>query len=380
MRKGYKIELLEAYEFKKSKDLFCDFIDLFSGIKANGETKSIRMFGKLVSNSLYGRFGLKFYSLDSRIVNKKDLFNLEQQHSCIYKELYGDNYYVRFNKMPLNVCHPDFLEKYKGVLKDDYNTESSVQIASAVASYARILLYNYMCDTGAKLYYTDTDSIYVDRPIDPKYIGNDLGLMKNELADANYTVEKDYKYFWRDGLFLQPKVKMLRKRKCLYRTRKRKDGYRLTFKGFSLKYIKNVPSYRKIWKIFKTVLSKESRDKKLYEFEQQKIRVNMNGLKIETCIRGLKLNNNFNKRHRLYNINGKWVDTSPLYIYDNIVDDVKTYKKKLKKYPRIYFLYKNLLLLSLTGFVVLSLSGLFFFSLLKSCNRKDQTLMSMHGI
>lgn len=37
-------------------------------------------------------------------------------------------------------------------------------------------------------------------------IGDGLGLMKNELADSNYSIEKDAQYFYSKGLFIRDKV------------------------------------------------------------------------------------------------------------------------------------------------------------------------------
>jgi hypothetical protein len=43
------------------------------------------------------------------------------------------------------------------------------------------------------LYYTDTDSIDIDHPLDPKYVGTELGKMKLE-------------HIFKEAVFLAPKV------------------------------------------------------------------------------------------------------------------------------------------------------------------------------
>jgi len=43
-----------------------------------------------------------------------------------------------------------------------------------------------------KLYYTDTDSIYIDKPLDSKFIGSELGQLKleNVFNEATFLAPK----------------------------------------------------------------------------------------------------------------------------------------------------------------------------------------------
>lgn len=62
--------------------------------------------------------------------------------------------------------------------------KSHVGIASAVTSYSRIEMIKFkvaLAKLGLKLYYTDTDSIFVDGELPQHLVGNDLVLMKDEL-------------------------------------------------------------------------------------------------------------------------------------------------------------------------------------------------------
>ena len=64
------------------------------------------------------------------------------------------------------------------------NVKSHVGIAAAVTAYARIEMMELkmlLVKLGIKLYYTDTDSIFVDKEIPNHLIGNDLGQLKDEL-------------------------------------------------------------------------------------------------------------------------------------------------------------------------------------------------------
>ena len=71
--------------------------------------------------------------------------------------------------------------------------EISISISAAVTSYARIHMSQFLSDSNLNIYYTDTDSIYTDKPLDKEYIGKELGLMKLE-------------YIFKDCIFICPKV------------------------------------------------------------------------------------------------------------------------------------------------------------------------------
>jgi len=73
------------------------------------------------------------------------------------------------------------------------NVKSNVAIAAAVTSYARIEMIQYkilLAKLGLKLFYTDTDSIFIDGQLPKQFIGDNLGLMKDELGGG--TIKKAY--------------------------------------------------------------------------------------------------------------------------------------------------------------------------------------------
>lgn len=63
------------------------------------------------------------------------------------------------------------------------NKDVSIVIASAVTSYARIFMSKVKLDIlekGNLIYYSDTDSIITNKPLDPGLIGEELGKFKLE--------------------------------------------------------------------------------------------------------------------------------------------------------------------------------------------------------
>ena len=62
----------------------------------------------------------------------------------------------------------------------------------------------YLADDNLNVYYTDTDSITTDRPLDNKHIGNNLGQFKleNEYKEAIFLAPKVYAGYTADGKYI----------------------------------------------------------------------------------------------------------------------------------------------------------------------------------
>jgi hypothetical protein len=56
----------------------------------------------------------------------------------------------------------------------------SIPISAAVTSFARIHMSQIKNRDEFTLFYTDTDSIDINKPLEPKFIGKELGQMKLE--------------------------------------------------------------------------------------------------------------------------------------------------------------------------------------------------------
>jgi DNA polymerase elongation subunit (family B) len=78
----------------------------------------------------------------------------------------------------------------------------NVAIAAAITAYARIHMSQFKNNPNFNLYYSDTDSIYIDRPLPPEFISNTkLGKLKleNVLNDAIFLAPKVYYLETEDG-------------------------------------------------------------------------------------------------------------------------------------------------------------------------------------
>lgn len=81
----------------------------------------------------------------------------------------------------------------------------SIGISASITAYARIYMNQFLQNPNYKVFYTDTDSIVTDKPIDSKYIGTALGQFKYASAlrqSAEYEISK--------GVFLSPLAKRVK--------------------------------------------------------------------------------------------------------------------------------------------------------------------------
>ena len=139
-----------------------------------------RNMAKLQLNNLYGYFGRKQIGLVSRNVKINDLHNFVSTRIVKSLTEINDNYTTVLTYSNINY---DLLEKlnseFQSIGSDQHYIMSNVAIAAAVTSYARIIMNPYKLDPNTL--YTDTDSAFTTKPINPNLLGIELGEMKDEL-------------------------------------------------------------------------------------------------------------------------------------------------------------------------------------------------------
>ena len=186
VKHGYIINLIEGFEFSKV-DLFSEFVDHFYHIKRNSAKDSPeRWISKLHLNTPYGTFGRRKDILQTFNIKRDDLHKYASVR--VIKSILEVN-----DKICTILVHNNLDLKIIKKLNLFFNTEfnntssevkSNVAIASAVTSYARIhmIKFKVLCiELGIKIIYTDTDSIFTDKPLPDYLIGVELGQFKDEL-------------------------------------------------------------------------------------------------------------------------------------------------------------------------------------------------------
>ena len=85
------------------------------------------------------------------------------------------------------------LVTYLDLNNEDINLNISIAISASVTAFARVHMSQFKTMKNITLYYTDTDSIDIDKPLEDKFVGTELGKLKLE-----HVFEK--------AIFLAPKV------------------------------------------------------------------------------------------------------------------------------------------------------------------------------
>jgi hypothetical protein len=185
---GYKIEIINGHEFSKVK-IFNEYIHHFYDIKKVSEG-GLRFIAKMQLNQLYGYFGR------SRELNITKCVNRQQLNDILISRVVSnvikidcDKYLVlmqgNINNENLKILNLEFKDKnFKPINK---KIKSNVAISAAVTAYAQCEMMKYKIKYFDNLYYSDTDSIFLDTPLPSELVGNKIGQMKNELIKKNTT-------------------------------------------------------------------------------------------------------------------------------------------------------------------------------------------------
>jgi DNA polymerase type B, organellar and viral len=166
---GYKINILWGYTFSLV-NIFKEYVDTLYGLRLNyPKSDPMNYIAKILLNSLYGRFGMDDNFSNVNIIHKdyySDFENKYLDNILDTKEL-GDYKLVTFESNQM--------------LNDDVTHNISIGVASAITAYARIHLSQFKNNPQINLYYTDTDSIYLEKPLNSTFISETvLGKLKLE--------------------------------------------------------------------------------------------------------------------------------------------------------------------------------------------------------
>lgn len=278
---GYELKILRGYLFERAI-LFKDFIDYFFKMKSNSSKTDPRYFiAKLLMNSLYGKMG-QSYKFEQHVLVKEDrLLQMIQNKDFEISSLIDLG---SINNEGLTLV--SFLNNNnKSIIS---NFKGSIPIASEVAALSRTLMstiFSHLVKNDYTIYYTDTDSIVVDKPLPEWMVGtNELGKMKLE-------------YFVEEGLFLAPKVYAL----------KLGNGEEvIKIKGLSKDTINNELNFD----LMKSLLNKDSS----LVLNQIKSFRSFSDTTINLIDQTYKLIPTDNKRQLIYDINNQLIGTKPYII------------------------------------------------------------------
>ncbi|KAH8901783.1 hypothetical protein BR93DRAFT_888739 [Coniochaeta sp. PMI_546] len=200
---GYKVKLLKGIEFTKAY-LFKDYVEHFFKIKSNS-TGSTKFIAKLMLNCLYGVFGRKQEQLKTVNVPTSQI-SYYLAHSIV-KAIIPISEDISSLLMLDNLDQDLIKDLNKNSSLDLWNTKgqivkSNVAIAAAITAYARIHMMQFKLN--GLIAYSDTDSVFTTVKLALKFVGDKLGLMKDEMngiliEEAIFIGPKQYGYWFIDA-------------------------------------------------------------------------------------------------------------------------------------------------------------------------------------
>ena len=185
---GYNYTINRGYLFEKH-EVFANFIkDLYSIKQSVTKNDPWYLISKLLMNSLYGRFGMdpNYTSEKHSIIDISEFTSYELKYDILNYTIIEDKFLISYIDSDIN----------NNINNSKAHTNVSVVISSAITAYARIFMSRFKNNKNFILFYTDTDSLYTNKPLDIYYknlIGKDLGQFKLEVI-------------FDEAVFLAPKV------------------------------------------------------------------------------------------------------------------------------------------------------------------------------
>lgn len=178
--------------------MFTDYVKNLYELKVNS-TGHIKVIAKSLLNNLLGRFGMNIKKPITEIVNneKMELIISTRKLSGTFRELTDNDtivsYYPEISKEMCDTHGIDYIKALQtkfDMERDKEMKDVSLSTAAAITSYARIFMSKIKLDIlskGGEIYYTDTDSIVTNIPLDSNLVGNKLGQFK-----LVYKIKKGY--------------------------------------------------------------------------------------------------------------------------------------------------------------------------------------------
>jgi hypothetical protein len=186
----------------KSNELFNEYVEKYSQIKIKAEKErnnARRTTAKLLLNSLYGRFGLKYepYTIDFVDSSKADQISINHE---VFDRLSIDNNidFIKYTTAPSEILKELNREEYNKLkAKTDLDGEYVVRaltISAMITSYGSIMMNPFLNISDNPCYYTDTDSLFIKYPLEEKYVGKELGKFsfKGKAKRAYFISPKTY--------------------------------------------------------------------------------------------------------------------------------------------------------------------------------------------
>jgi DNA polymerase type B, organellar and viral len=207
---NHKFKTHRGFLFRKAY-IFGNYVNTLFNLRIDNPPKSpLNVTAKLLLNSLYGRFGMNPEKANHIILSNENKIGTINSKDYIYIDNdIKDTIDFGNGKELVSYLPKKSLEKDAScMLIDEKVSEKSmlinVAIAAATTGLSRIYMSLFKINPKIKLYYSDTDSAFIDGNLEdiyPELVGTELGQLKPEyeLDDAVFLAPKVYGGITSDG-------------------------------------------------------------------------------------------------------------------------------------------------------------------------------------
>lgn len=195
--------------------MFDSYINKIYYDKVNSNNSTSRNIAKSLLNNLLGKFGINLNKYQTQILSDNDFENILHLRDVKGHSQIGDKHLVSYSTgLNYDLIHSLGMD-FTLVLKEHSDSEinpqnsSSVVISAAITSYARIIISKYKLDMlskGAKIYYSDTDSLVLDMKLPNDLVSSsEIGKFKLEHAvkEGIFISGKTYCLVLEDGTLIK---------------------------------------------------------------------------------------------------------------------------------------------------------------------------------
>ena len=213
LKDKYKAQIFYGINFPESSNvdspkLFENYVTHFYNKKKNAKDNVEKNIAKLMLNSLYGKFGQKDIENRIKFVSKDEANKiLKGYHVSYFAGISDENVLIKYSsklneKLRRIYSKEDKLIQFETNFKKDRGVVSAVQISCAIAAYARLSINPFKNIISNKLYYSDTDSLVLEKKLTENIVGKELGQWKLEaiIKKGIFIRPKLYSYFTEDGI------------------------------------------------------------------------------------------------------------------------------------------------------------------------------------
>lgn len=201
----YKVYPKVGVHFEKGQPFKSFVNDIYpKKVESNKNKDFVKtMIYKLLLNTLYGRMGMRTEFYSAKIVKKSDVDKMIKYNSWSVMNEYSNTDYMLIktgkyiDSKLIEIIKDD--DENAPSLKIDQKkrgTLSSIPTAVTITARARQLISVYKNIPNNPMIYSDTDSVFLPKPLSTDHVGNELGKMKleNIIKEGIFIGKKLYAY------------------------------------------------------------------------------------------------------------------------------------------------------------------------------------------